>query len=291
MDLDEMDFGPPEPLAGINDTLPIDALWPRPANTGNEMIYVAGNGYLARKLWFTPDFTQSPGGQLPPPLDATETDGGDLIESGPLLTVPAVDGPLKDFALFFDRGVDASWLPGRRVWGAKYDGVKKEFLTPQELPAPFNAANATWDFALAPGTKRAWFMSNRDALLEPKLYTASTAAGATVTATSVALATLPNNCAVVEAEIGPWVTLDGTLLFFHARETGDGCVKGQATDIFVIVLAPTGQAAGINAYPLPVNLPNTNDQTPAMSFDMCWLYFSSDREVPKRQRLYRSRRT
>jgi hypothetical protein len=285
-----MEFGPVEPLAGVNSGQPTDAHWPRPVSEGGEMIYVAGLGYHARKLWFTPDFNQGPGGALPAPLDAMETDGGDLVESGPLLTLPAVDGPLKDFALFFDRSTDAGLVPGRKIWGAKYDGAKQEFLAPQELPPPFNAANGSWDMAVAPGAQRAWFMSNRDNVLDPKLYTASGANGAPPTASAVSLVTLPNNCPVSEWEIAPWVTLDGLLLFFHARETGDACAKGAATDIFVILLAPTGQAAGISAYPLPTNQPNTNDSTPAMSFDMCWLYFSSDREVPKRQRLYRARR-
>lgn len=288
-DIDEMEFAPPEPLAGVNNVLTVDTQWPRPIESG-EMIYVAGAGYHTRKLWFTPDFMQGPGAQLPAPLDAIETDGGDLVESGPLLTLPAAEGPLKDFALFFDRSTDAGLVPGRKLWGAKYDGTKQEFLPPQELPAPFNAVNASWDMAVAPGAQRAWFMSNRDNVLEPKLYTASSATSGPPTAEPVSLVTLPNNCPVSEWELAPWVTLDGLLLFFHARETGSGCVKGQTTDIFVIVLAPSGQAAGISAYPLPLNLPNTNDTTPAMSFDMCSLYFSSDREVPKRQRLYRARR-
>jgi hypothetical protein len=144
--------------------------------------------------------------------------------------------------------------------------------------------------AVAAGAKRAWFMSNRDNALVPKFYTAPASATASPVATPVSLVTLPNNCPVSEWEIAPWVTLDGSLLFFHAKETGTGCSVGQTTDVFVILLADNGQAAGINAYPLPVSLPNTTDSTPAMTHDMCWLYFSSDREVPKRQRLYRARR-
>jgi len=288
-DIDEFELGPPEALQGINAAHSIDISWPRLVD-GAQMIYIAGGSYFARKLWFTPDFTQSPGAQLPAPLDATETDGGDLVESGPLLTLPLGEGALKDIVLFFDRSTDASVVPGRRIWGAKYDGTKAEFLPPQELPAPFNAANASWDMAVASSAKRAWFMSNRDNVLSPKLYTAPASATASPVATPVSLVTLPNNCPVNEWEIAPWVTLDGSLLFFHAKETGAGCSVGQTTDLFLILLAESGQAAGINAYPLPVSLPNTTDSTPAMTHDMCWLYFSSDREVPKRQRLYRARR-
>jgi hypothetical protein len=280
-------------MTNLNAAHTVDVLSARPVEEPTTILYVAGNYYTTRKIWYTDKLDQSPGGPLPAPIDGALPDGGaDLGENAPLVTGPGTDGPLKGLGLFFDRSTTGL---GRRLWGAPID-AQGNVGTPMELLPPFNAndGSSSWEFAYAPLAQRVWFMSNREGVLYPKLYTTTAGPGAAPPPVAVSLSTAPNNCAVennlAESDRAPWVTLDGSLMFFHARETAPGCTYGNKTDMFVVPLKQDGQTAGIHALPLPMNEPNTHDMTPAMSWDMCWLFFASTRNLSDKLRLYRARR-
>ncbi len=253
IDFDEFEFDAPEPLTAVNAAHSTETLLtPRTVSTPVELFYVAGS-YPNRKIWWTNDATQSAGLALPDPVDAV-ADGGDLGESAPFVTEAATDGPLKGLVLFFDRTNVSSVLSGRRMMGAGYDDTNNVFLTPAYLPAPFNGAtenDSSWEFTLAPQAQRAWFMSNRDNVFAPKLYTAPTGSSGTPVATPVSLTTAPYNCPVEqnlgESELSPWAARDGSFLLFQARETATGCKYGTKSDLFIVALQANGQSAGFSA--------------------------------------------
>jgi hypothetical protein len=286
LDFDEFDFETPEALSTINAAHSLDLRAPRALDEHKSLLFTVSSLNSLSKLHYSTDYTLDGGQAMLAPFD-----GGDFHERDPMLTYPVESGPLAGMALFFDRTVSDYVLGTRRLWGSIWDPNKKEFLPPTELGPPYNpadAAKSTWSVAVAGQAKRVWFVSNRDGALNPKLYTAPTAPGAT--AVTVSLITAPYNCPVKAYELSPWVTANGAVLFFQAPETAAGCVEGPKHDLYMIPLAPNGQALGLSAQPLAVNLPSTHDFSPSVSFDACWLYFASDRDLSPRLQLYRARR-
>jgi hypothetical protein len=104
----------------------------------------------------------------------------------------------------------------------------------------------------------------------------------------VPLTTFSPSCPITDGELGPWVAPGGYLMLFHAVEKFAACANGTKTDIYVAALKPDGTA--LPAFPLAVNLQNTQDAWPSMSSDMCTLYFSSQRNGANNTQVYTARR-
>lgn len=279
-DPDEFTFFPPQPLTVINAAHPDKDLHaPRQFETGAPaIIYSVGYSVYDRELWATENYTQTAGFPFPPPVDIQPS-----AESSGLVILPPTDGPLAPFALLYDHHEQGTF--DLDLYGSEYDPVGMVFKDPIKLPAPFNSAGWDWAPAYSQVAQRMWWISNRD--LGTKLYTASTALGAPAIADVVPLTTFSPSCPITDGDLGPWVAPGGYLILFHGQEKFAACA-GSKSDIYVAALKPDGTA--LPAFPLDVNLQNTQDEWPSMSFDMCTLYFSSQRDGASHTQLYTARR-
>lgn len=285
-DPDEFEFLDPQPLATINAAHATkDVHAPRILDaTAPALIYSVGTNVIDRALWATLDYNASVGAALLPPIDLPGTEATAL----PILA-PA-DGPLAGYSLLFDNNPEGTL--DLNLHGAPFDEINDVFKPPVMLPPPFNDQYADWSPAFAPLAQRAWWVSNRANIFAPKLYTASTKNGDPPVASVVPLSTFAPACPVNDGDLGPWATLDGSMLLFHGAEkfAGAGCDSGPnpKSDLYVAGLFPNGSASP--AFPLSVNLQNTEDKWPSLSTDMCTLYFSSQRNGAAKLQLYSARR-
>jgi hypothetical protein len=146
------------------------------------------------------------------------------------------------------------------------------------LPQPINGeiadVSSNYSIALASVPRRAYWMSDRSG--EPQVWVAALGNGTVSNANLITL-TLPGGCARLGADAAPWTNPDGTFLLFNAVETDPTCATGDdVSDLFYVPLGSGGLPLG-NAYALDdVNTPGWDDVTPAMSTDLCRLYFASD---------------
>jgi hypothetical protein len=276
-DWSELHFGAPEPLATINAAFPTrDLRAPRDV-IPPAMVFVAGANPAARELRYTRNYLSDAGGAIPAPVD-----GADEGESDGLFIAPPGNGLLAGLNLLFDR--DTPWVP-RKLYGAVVPENDPPVVS--ELPAPFNSAGSNYSIAYAHEAGRAWWYSNRD--FRSRILTAPTTDSGTPSATALNLTLHPGNCEVNEADLAPWVTPDGKLLLFQARER-DGCSLGTSWDLFAVSLGTDGLPAGA-ASRLDASIGGFSDITPALSRDGCWLLFASNRKTAgARTQLYRAPR-
>jgi hypothetical protein len=282
-DPDELAFFPPQPLTIINAAHPDKDLHaPRQLEDGAPaLVYTVGYSVYDRQLWATEDYTKNAGFPFPPPVDILPT-----AESSGLVIFPPTDGPLSPFALLYDHHAENTL--DLDMYGSEYDPVGMVFKDPVKLPAPFNSASMDWAPAYSQVAQRLWWVSNRNTPLAPKLYTASTALGAAAVADIVPLTTFSPPCPITDGDLGPWVAPAGYLILFHGQEKFAACANGTKNDIYVAALDANGTA--LPAFPLDINLQNTQDEWPSMSFDMCTLYFSSQRNGANHTQIYAARR-
>jgi hypothetical protein len=282
-DIDEFQFHAPEQFAAINSFhANSDLRTPRVVDdTSKALIYSVGATVYDRALWITMDFSQNAGAAFPPPVEMAA--GG---EATAVLVQAPTAGPLTGFSLLFDHTTNLDI----DVYAAEFDSNLQEFKAPVLLPAPFNAQYSDWAMAYSPTVERAWWVSNRDNFFVPKLYTMSTATGAAQVPVVVPLTTFAPSCPVTDGDLGPWVNYAGTFILFHGAEKFASCDSGPnpKTDLYISALFSNGTASP--AYPLSVNLQNTEDAWPSMSYDMCTLYFSSQRNGAAKLQLWGARR-
>jgi len=156
------------------------------------------------------------------------------------------------------------------------------------LGTPINQApSGTRDynpaFAYLATPSRVYWISDRNT--QPGLYTMPATGG---TLAKVTL-TLESGCQVTDEDIEPWVTPDGTVLFFSApRREQPNCNlplnSGIRTAYYTYMDPATGQQIGSakeltsvrTALETSFTKTTLNIRTPSLSPDFCTLYVSSD---------------
>ncbi|WP_438008742.1 hypothetical protein WME89_08605 [Sorangium sp. So ce321] len=211
-------------------------------------------------------------------------------ESGPLLLPVDAFSPRDGFppgSLLFDR-----FLPGpgslRRLFVA--DALDATAAEPFE---PLNLDGGSHSVAVAHSARpyRYWFMSEHqdDGGITHRLVT-KRVHDAEAQPLDI---TLPGDCPAQGEDLAPWVTPDGSVLFFQAPYSPRGnCAQASVLRSFYVKLGPDGQPAdGQPARMLLSNLPPTVAvMTPSLSPDECTLYLASNLDTDGKQRLYAASR-
>jgi hypothetical protein len=284
MELTDVRFGEPEPLAAVNASANDEGLrFPRAFDRGTKLFYERAY-FGANSIWLTGDYEQNEGAPLGFPIDGAGPEGG-------ALAVTSVTGVLSEFNFFFTRNLaDGGLTNDNHLFAARMDAAGVGSSVTQ-LAAPFNAA-PRHSQSLALSRDRAWWTVNVDGVLNIQLWTVPLIGDLIPSRVSLSLA---NGCGIIEFDYTPWATPDGRLLFisFRERERDETCThigNENSTDVGVLKLTSAGQAQG-PVVPLNVNRPVLSDTDASLSQDQCWLYFSSSRHESGRLRLYRARRT
>ena len=277
-------FGPPEKLVTLSDGT--GSRFPRIGATGTDLIYQSsGDG-----LRYTSDSSTSAGESVA----HTEPD-----DRAPLLLSSSVASlmsqTVKPFNFVFDRLVQE---PRR----ALYFGQWNDGLTSAELaPAPYNT-EGTSNFGLAiaaeyapAGAARAYWMSDR---LQPEEQVPLALMTAVLTLDTpderVTLSIGDPPCPALPEDLTPWITPDGTTLFFsHTRLDADCSPHPSGhKDLYARLMSPTmGQPVNADsaaAVALSDVNSSANEVDPSFSADFCDLYFASDRDGENA--LYRAHR-
>ena len=279
--LSALRFHPPEKLVTLSDGM--GARFPRIGATGTDLIYQASGVGLR----YTTDASTSAGEGV------ARTMPGDRA---PLLLPTNVDSlpeaTVEPFNFVFDRLIEGE----RR---ALYFGEwQSGLISSQQAPDPYNApgtSNFGPAVAVQPapgGAARAYWMTDR--LQQEQLPLALMTALFTPDTQSetVALSIGDAACPALPEDLTPWVTPDGTTLFFSHTRLDAACAPQAHKDLYAALMSPsTGQpanAANAAAASLSdVNSP-ANEVDPSFSADFCDLYFASDRDGESA--LYRAHR-
>ena len=276
-------FRTPEKLVTLSDGM--GARFPRIGATGTDLIYQS-NGVGLR---YTTDSSSSAGESV---AQTAPDDRAPLLLSASVGSLP--EATTKPFNFVFDR-----LLEGERR--ALYFGEwNSGLISAEQAPDPYNAPG-TSNFALAiavqpapGGAARAYWMTDR--LQQEQLPLALMTALFTLDSPGapVALNIGEGACPALPQDLTPWITPDGTTLFFSHTRLDAACAPQAPShkDLYAALLSPaTGQpanAATAAAVPLSdVNSP-ANEVDPSFSADFCDLYFASDRDGENA--LYRAHR-
>jgi hypothetical protein len=271
-------YGVAEPFELINATTEAEGLrFARRAQAGTGLVYV--RDFFGGTLWVTPDPLSSAGSAI------SKTD---VFETGGLPLALELPAPLDSFNFFFSRRARTGADTARsRLFGA-VQAADGTLSGEQELPAPFNSEEVVASYGLALSSTRAVWSRNTDGVLAVKLVTSPVPAQGEPTELRLPL---PGGCQfAAELDYSPWLTPDGSTLFFTARRVDEGCEPSldAATHIYVLALSPAGQPVG-TAHALTGSMDPSVRQTDAsLSADGCELLFSAQPETG--MRLYRARR-
>lgn len=281
-DLSRLSFDEPVRLATVSDN-GAGSRFPRIGATSTDLVYrFDGVG-----MRYTADSSTSAGNDVA----ATEPK-----DSAPLLLRESVNlpaGDLTQFNFLFDRTeMDVRTL---RV-GSWSDGLQST----RPADPPFNSGAGDFSVAVAlhasPAGARAFWMTSREGELplarKPRLVTAPLAANSSAVDVALALRVGDDESCppldvsqrdplapLIDPDLTPWVTNDGTLLVFSTTRLEAGCVESsQRKDIYTALLQPSSGQPPAPALPMnDVNSPQ-DDVDPSFSADWCDLYFSSNRE-------------
>ncbi|WP_437327868.1 hypothetical protein [Sorangium sp. So ce381] len=210
-------------------------------------------------------------------------------ESGPLLLPLDAPSPVEGFpagSLLFDRlPTEPGSLPQLLV----ADGI--EATQANALPA-LNPDGGSRSVAVAHGLRpsyRYWFMSRHQegGGTTSRLVT-KRAEDAEVQALDIHL---PGDCPAQGDDLAPWVTPDGSLLFFQAPYSARGeCEAASVLRSFYVALGDDGLP--VDGQPARMLLPNLAPtvavMTPSLSPDECTLYLASNKDG--QQKLYSASR-
>ncbi|MDF3065482.1 MAG: hypothetical protein K0R38_1083 [Polyangiaceae bacterium] len=278
-DLSSLEYGPAVPFEVINETATQEGLrLPRRIPGSDGLVYV--RDFFGGVLWYTADPNESPGA----PLSKT-----DVFESGGLPVAQALPEPLAGHNFFFHRrarlGTDP--LP-TMLFGAtlKEDGTLTD---EQALPAPFNAEGVVSSHALALGGERALWTRNVDGGLRIQLVTSPVPPRGEATELRLPL---PDGCGFAgEFDFAPWLTPDGTKLFFTARRVDLGCPPpaGAVTHIYVLELSSAGQPLATARALTGLAEPEVRQTDPSLSPDGCELLFSAQEPEGRLQLFHAAR--
>jgi hypothetical protein len=282
-DLSRVFFEEPVRLATVSDG-GAGSRFPRVGSSTTDLIYrLDGAG-----LRYTTDASTSAGSAVPGTIPG---DSALQLLPAPIPAL-AVDGSVSP-DVFFDRavmGVPTLYL------GSWKDGLGSAKLA----PPPFNSGAGDFSIVLAPNAApargRAFWMTARDSPVagarRPRLVTAPLEVGASVADVELTLSVgqqpdcapldvsqLPMGSPPIDADLGPWVSSDGSLLVFSTTRLGPGCTaSNQKKDIYTVLLQPSSGQPLAAALPLKdVNGPE-DDVDPSFSADLCDLYFASNRD-------------
>lgn len=284
-DTSELEFDDPEALEAINAAHTEQIRYIRPIPGSTNLLYVVGTFVDDRKIHLATD-PRTAGTPLPPPVDQPM-----LGENGALQPNELPPPPVTTPNFFFDRTTGTGAFSPRELWAGTRDGAGI-VSNLARMPQPFNSDvmnTSDWNLAVARDTGRLWWHTNREALLRTDLVTIDSAA-TTVPPARVNVTTDPGNCSA-GGDLTPWVTPNGTGMVLRAPEQFNNCMDSNpTTDLYWLELAENGQPAAI-AQPIEdVTLQNVTDSDPSFSPNLCWLYFSSNRDGASALRAWRARR-
>ncbi|WP_437757543.1 hypothetical protein [Sorangium sp. So ce1389] len=249
--------------------------------TTQRLVYVAGFGPEDRQIATATGWPWTAGAVV-----SSAMVNSPQSESGPLLLPVDALSPRDGFpegSLLFDRILAG---PGslRQLFVA--DALE---ATAAETFGPLNLDGGSHSVAVAHAARpyRYWFMSEQqdDGGITHRLVT-KRAHDAEAQALDI---TLPGDCPAQGADLAPWVTPDGSVLFFQAPYSPRGnCAQASVLRSFYVKLGPDGQPADAQpARMLLSNLPPTVAvMTPSLSPDECTLYLASNLDTDGKQRLY-----
>lgn len=259
-DVSTFQFGPANKLTALNGNGSNQRFPRRTTAIGHELVFRNGPAG-ATALQFSADYQLLAGGPM------SGTTQPDQIQSGPLDVNVKVGNVTANF--FWDSGP----VSGNRVlYMGVHSGATVVGATP--LPSPYNGVGSSYSIAIANGSGRVLWMSKTDVSSQAALMT-TVVNGSAMTPPAPIKIALGNGCARQGDDATPWVTQDGQLLLFRALELGGQCQpNGAANDLYAVSLGKDGTPG--TAAPLSVNHAGWDDTDPALSADLCTLYFASD---------------
>lgn len=274
-------FAEPEPLAVLNDATALHYLrYPRAFGNGTALIYE--REFFGRELWLTGNPETEVGAPLASPVGQPDFHEG----AGLWLGSPG-SGALMSNNFVFNRAPVAGGPAELHAALVEPNGAATASV---RLPAPFNANAPTVEssFSMAVSAKRAWWMVNRDSMLDVRFYTAPLDGSAPP---SVVTLKDQHDCVLGELDLGAWVTPDGKLLFVNAAERDATCqlLPDDPRDILVFKLDATGQAIGKGTVLPDLHTAGSTEADASLSADTCWLFFTKMQDTG-RLGLMRARR-
>jgi hypothetical protein len=266
-------FATPELLSVLNDATSLHYIrFPRRFGGGNALIYE--REFFGGELWLTGDFESDVGAPFASPISSPEFD-----EGAALWLETAASGALAPYNFFFHRA-PADSGPSE-LYGAQIE-PNGTTLSIVRLPAPFNTAAPTLEssYGIAVSAHRAWWMVNRDSMLDVRFYTAPLDGSAPPTVVALRQ---KDDCVMNELDLGAWVTPDGKLLFVNAAERDESCalLSSDTRDIVVFKLDDAGRALGLGSVLPDIHQFDFTEADASLSADMCWLYFSKMQDTER----------
>jgi hypothetical protein len=83
------------------------------------------------------------------------------------------------------------------------------------------------------------------------------------------------------ADATPWVTPDGSTLFFRTLEVTADCAPGpDSNDLWYVRMNAQGQPASTAVRIGNLSSAGWDDTDPSLSGDLCWLFYSTDGGPP-----------
>jgi hypothetical protein len=284
-DLSRLEFGPPDIILPVSNGPGNDQIFPRVGVTANQveaMVYeytdtVSTNTELAS----TTAWTTTQGTELPTSINNS-------LQSGPLLLPPGTSlfGATADpgsALLLYDNPASGK----SQIWSASAGTSGGTIALLQGNINVTGSENSHVAVALgAPNGGRVWWVTSRSigpALIQGLVTMPLNNASAPVV--NVPLDG-DNGCHCTDLDVEPWVTPDGSVLFFSCVENdpASGCnttLDNGHKHLYRTSLDPsTGlQVPGTTAAISAANLLGHDDRTPSLSPNMCSLYFSSARRT------------
>jgi hypothetical protein len=259
-------FATPEPLSVINAATDLHYIrYPRVFGDGSGLLYE--REFFGQELWLTGMWETTFGAPLASPIGHPDFDEG----VGLWLSTPS-SGALAPFNFIFQRAPTAGGPSELYAAKVESNGTAAAIV---RLPSPFNAAAPTQEssFGMAVSADRAWWMINRDSMLDVHFYTAPLDGSAPASLVGLVR---ENNCTMTELDLGAWVTPDGKLLFVNGAERDETCalLPEDTRDIVVFKLDEAGQAVGTGKLLPDIHTANATEADASLSADMCWLYFT-----------------
>jgi hypothetical protein len=259
-------FAPPEPLSIQNAATSLHYIrYPRVFGDGNALIYE--REFFGHELWLTGNPMSEVGAPFASPVGQLDFDEGAALWFG-----TRASGALASYNLIFTRTPTAGGPSELYAADVEPNGATTAIA---RLPAPFNATAPTSEssFSMAVSQDRAWWMVNRDSMLDVRFYTAPLDESAPP---SVVALRQQNDCLMTELDLGAWVTPDGKLLFVNAAERDSSCqlLSSDTRDIVVFKLDDAGQALGPGRVLPDIHQFDFTEADASLSADMCWLYFT-----------------
>ena len=202
-------------------------------------------------------------------------------ESGPLLLPLDAPSPQDAFpggSLLFDRLPTAPGSLPLLLVADALDATQADALAALNPDGGSRSVAVAYGLGSSSSSYRYWFMNRHQegGGTTSRLVT-KRAEDAEVQVLDI---NLPGDCPAQGDDLAPWVTPDGSLLFFQARYSARGeCAAASVLRSFYVALGSDGLPVGDQ--PARMLLPNLDPSvavmTPSLSPDECTLYLASDK--------------